>query len=317
MDTEWDPWDTDYSNLERRRAQREGDDGHLPAVLLLALVFPLRSSSGEIHAFAPVARFGLLIPPWVGQIPCALCLLALCVHGVLSWRRTLIPHTRALFHRLTARVRHGKGASSRQGYGPDVKRTCSHRLARQRLGQMILRALSDGAPPWITLMLLAHLPVAISFEVAAALLLKRSLPAVSPLRWLVGATNPNYPWYTASLICCRSLAPVIRRRLIWAGASPTELSLEMPLWVGNAFANMNRKGWYARTLRSALSESTRAMGISLRVLWWCLDPNQGLLTLLVMSFALTTQASSLTFRRGKRLLISARTKSPPPLELFH
>ena len=134
---------------------------------------------------------------WLGLAPGLLCLAAMLVHGAIAFRHTPWSLARRAYRRLTPWRRHGTGATSHPGAWSPATSTSKpprwtgahtgHSVARRQLTSIIYRAICSGAPPWVSLLLLIHWPVAMLFEIFSSLISGRF--TTSPLAWLIG---PDY-----------------------------------------------------------------------------------------------------------------------------
>ena len=180
-------------------------------MVVLAFVFAREREPGE----SPSSN---LLPSveWVGHLPCIMTmgfLIPMAMIGVFRLSSYLYHRAR---RRLKGCRRHGRGARTRPGFGRDAQSSSildAHRLTRHKLCRITVDSFCEGAPPWISLLLFLHWPVAILFDVLSSMI-GGNKATVSPLRHIVDAPHGKYSWHGAITAfgerpTCRKLGSVV------------------------------------------------------------------------------------------------------------
>ena len=154
------------------------------AILVIILAFVL---ARERDPGAP-PLVSYLIPSWGDYVPCIFCIFMLTVQGCLLGHRIALTLSRLVLRRLRPSLRHGMGAKTRPGSSP-ASPPANHSDARRKLWRATWQSCRTGSPPWITILLFAHWPIAILFEITSRFM--RDQRSASPVEWLTDATDPD------------------------------------------------------------------------------------------------------------------------------
>ena len=218
-------------------------------VLLLAVVIARQHEPGETLSL--LVQIG-------GHLPCIACTTLLTLHSALSaWGSVS-----SLLHRvrrLSLRGRPGRGRYLYpQGTPSDKRRTTrasltsgafpSHREASSRVRCAAFAAARDGAPPWVTLLLLLHAPAAMLLHAVSRLMNGSHLP--SPLAWLLGPDSSLRPWSRADAFASnlfhRAIFTALPPLLAFLGYNEEEIYVEMMVWLESRKALQPKPGWFRR-----------------------------------------------------------------------
>ena len=189
-------------------------------VVVLAFVLARERDPGE-EAYSSELTLECL-----GLVPGYLCMLVLMIHGTARTCTTLPSSLLLALRRLRPSSRHGMGATSRPGSGlatssprcslrrarleiPSTNilnsatpiRFKSHREARHHVTSLWCDSIRCGAPPWISIVLLMHWPLACLFEFAGGIV-DAYVPgrfSQSPLQDYLDHSRATVSWRTRTI----------------------------------------------------------------------------------------------------------------------